>query len=338
MKRIMDMLPDIEKLRDSGIVRGERTGFVSLDKLYSVKEDSFTILLSEPGHGKSEFIMEICLNQAEHTGKRSLIFSPETGSAIEIVAELIHKHTGKSMLKSGYNPIQDKEFYQKLEWISEHFVLPEEDKPYSITELFEYAERYEKQYACRIHYLVGEPYNELDHTEMQKFGSRQDLYIEDLATQLRTLCKQRKKHFFLSLHPNGETKPVLKDGQTFYPKPLPRQAAGGQAWYRKAMTWITLWRPPAGMTNEAGWAYADNEVHVFIDKAKPKGVSFKGMCILYFDWQRNRYYESPELSDKYYAFQHPPEQQNKSEPYVSAYANVQPSLLFENRVTTSDPF
>jgi len=300
-KNIMEYLPQIEKLRNEGLTRGTKTGFDCLDKLYSIKLGSYTTLLAEPGHGKSEFIIEMAMNQAIKFGYVSLICSPETGTLEQIVAELIHKYTGMSMLKSDYNPIPDNKFYLALEWINQYFVIPEDVNSYSIQQLFEFAYGWEKENNRKIQIIVGEPYNELTH-DMSSFGSRQDLYIEWLYSYFRRECRKSNKHFFLSIHPSSQM-PVMEKGFTYYPKPLPRQAAGGQAAFRKAMTWITLWRPPVGMCDSSGWAYKDNEVHVYIDKAKPKGVSFKGMCKLFFDWKKNRYYEDINGNDNY-AFDH----------------------------------
>lgn len=292
IKSILDLTPQIETLRDKGVVRGENTGFRCLDELYSVKQGSFTFFYAEPGHGKSEMIFEICLNQRD---KRTLICSPETGSLIEIIAELIHKHTGKRIFKSDVDySLGDAEFYNAIAALNDRFVIIDTDeRAYSIPQLFEYADQWEKENkGLKINIIVGEPYNELDHSDMGiKFGARQDLYIEDLCSTIRRLCKKNNRHFMLSIHPSGSAIPITKGGITYYPKPLPRQAAGGQALYRKSMTWITLWRPPKGLNDDTGFEYRDNEVHVFIDKAKPKGVSFKGMCKLFFDWRLNRYYE-----------------------------------------------
>jgi hypothetical protein len=334
IKSIMDLLPEIETYREKGVVRGERTGFKSLDELYSIKQGSFTIVLAEPGHGKSEFILENCLNQAEQFGKRSLILSPETGTSIEIVAELLHKRTGKQMLKNSAYTMDDKTFYRELEWLSAHFVLPEDDKDYSVQSLFDYADQWEAEHEGeKINIIVGEPYNELDHSAMvEKFGTRQDLYIEWLATMIRRSVKKSKnktvRHFFISLHPSGDSRPITnKDGITYYPKPLPRQAAGGQAWYRKSMTWVTLWRPDSRLMDDAGWPYKENEVHVFIDKAKPKGVSKKGMCRIYFDWAKNRYYEEIN-GTKFYAFDH---ERNQLAATMEAKPgfNITPNYSFE---------
>lgn len=310
-KNIIEYLPQIEKLRTEGLTRGTVTGFACLDKLYSIKLGSYTTLLAEPGHGKSEFILEMAMNQAIKFGYVSLICSPETGNLEQIVAELIHKYTGKSMLKSDYNPIPDKEFYIALEWINNYFVIPEDVNSYSIQELFEFAYGWEKENNRKIQIIVGEPYNELTHN-MTAFGGRQDLYIEWLYSYFRRECRKSNKHFFLSIHPSSQM-PILEKGITYYPKPLPRQAAGGQAAFRKSMTWITLWRPPVGLCDSSGWGYKENETHVYIDKAKPKGVSFKGMCKLFFDWKRNRYYEDVNGDDQY-AFEH--EEEIKSEKFI----------------------
>jgi hypothetical protein len=302
IKRFTDIQSEIEELRNKGIIRGDSTGFDCLDKIYSIKQGSYTIILGAPTHGKSELIMELCINQAIHYGKITLLCSPETGSVPEIFAELIHKYTGKSIYKTNANFLDDKQFYLAMEWVNHHFLIVDTDeKSNSIPELFDYCLKWEKENGQKISLVVGEPYNELRH-DMEKYGTRQDLYIEDLMGQVRRFCKRYNKHFFLSIHP-AQQHSVTKDGITYYPQPLPREAAGGQALFRKAMTWITLWRPPVGLNNASGWAYKDNELIVSVDKAKPKGVSNKGFCSLFFEWRKNRYYEDFNGDDSY-AWEH----------------------------------
>jgi hypothetical protein len=70
------------------------------------------------------------------------------------------------------------------------------------------------------------------------------------------------------------------------------------------MTWITLWRPPSKLRNEYGQPHGDNVCLVYIDKAKPKGVSFRGDCKIFFDWKKNRYFEQ-EWGANFYAFEQP---------------------------------
>lgn len=303
IKRFSDIEAELNDLRASGVQRGDNVGFGNLDALYSIKQGSYTIVLGSPTHGKSEFIFELLFNQATEYGKRSLIYSPETGSAKEIAAELIHKFTGKGIYQTNDFHCDDKEYEAAKNWLGYHFVIADgEDQVYSFQELADQMLKFEKdnkgeQLSC----LMAEPYNELKH-DMKDFGTRQDLYIEDLISEVRRFCKKNNKHVFLSLHPAHQSL-ITKDGFSYYPKPLPREAAGGQALFRKAMTWITLWRPPVDMLNDYGQKYKDNEVVVSIDKAKPKGVATKGETSLFFNWKSNRYYEQIGTQSSY-AFDH----------------------------------
>lgn len=305
IRTILERQPELDQYRKTKITRGQTTGFRELDKLWSVKQGTFTIVFSEPTHGKSEFIFEACLNQAERHNKRSLIYSPETGDFNAVVAELFHKQTGYEMIKDSFQSCEDKEYYNHLGALNEKFLVVDSDeRALSVQELFDMAAEWEKSNpGQKIDIIVGEPYNELLH-DMSNFGGRQDLYIENLMTDIRRLCYARKKHFFLSIHPASSMSVTdVKNKVTYYPKPLPRNAAGGQALYRKAMTWITLWRPAPELVSDSGFPFQKNEVHVFVDKAKPKGTAFKGRCIMFFDWQRNRYYENYGTG-KRYAFDH----------------------------------
>lgn len=305
IKRLPDIRESLEKLKNTGIVRGELTGFKCLDEFYTVKQGSYTTVLGSPTHGKSEFIFELLINQSLKFGKRHLIYSPETGSVEEIFAELIHKYSKKDFYYWNKNGHTDLEFNNAAEWIDWHFLIVDSDeKAYTLGELFEFVLDYEKSHPDeqKLSCVMAEPYNEIKH---EMGAQRQDLYIEELMGEVRRFCKKYKKHLFLSIHPTDQPLVPHEKG-AYYPKPLPRQAAGGQALYRKAMAWITLWRPPVFL-EDAGVPYFENEVVVTIDKAKPKRVCFKGKCSLFFQWDLNRYYEY-SLGEKRYAFEHEAEE------------------------------
>lgn len=278
-------------MRDHGHPRGENTGFECLDRLYSIKQGTYTFILAPPHHGKSEFAFELCFNQALKYGKKSLVYSPETGSVEDIYAEFIHKYTGKPFYKSLPGYVEDKEYFQAVNYIDEYFsIVDSDERAYGFKDLTELVTD-EK-------ILLTDPYNELKH-DMTEFGSRQDLYIEDLCGEIRRYCKKNKKHWMLTLHPAHQAI-VSECGLRYYPMPMAREAAGGQALLRKAMTWINMWRPPEGLNDDFGRPHPENVVLINIEKAKPKGVSTKGQTQLYFDWKLNRYYEGNGL----YAFDH----------------------------------
>lgn len=306
IKRLTDVQDQIEKIVKRTDQRGDVTGFQNLDKLYTVKQGSFTCFLGAPGHGKSEIIFEICINQSIKYGKRHLIYSPETGSVAEIMLELAHKYLMQPVYRTSYydNSCDEKARATALDWVNHHFIIEDGDEDArSFAELSEDLLKEEKDSGMPIHTIMAEPYNEMKH-DMVAFNGRQDLYIESFMSDVRRFTKKHNKHVFLSFHPGQQMMVTTPDKKfSYYPMPKAREAAGGQAALRKAMTWINIWRPSTKLLDEFGMPYQDNEVIVVIEKAKPKGVSFRGQTSLFFDFAKNRYYE--EISrNRHYAFEH----------------------------------
>lgn len=296
IKKSRDIMDRIENIRENGQLRGNLTGFKTLDDVYTVKMGSYTCILAAPHHGKSEFTFEIALNQAKKYGTKSVICSPETGSVEDVYSELVHKITGKRLYKGLNNSIEERQLYQTLNYIDEMFsVVDCDERAYSFEELFGLVTDEEL--------VIGDPWNEFKH-DMSGYGTRQDLYIEDLMGDTRRFCKRKNKHMIITLHPSAQKQMFdSKEQKYYYGMPNAREAAGGQALFRKAMTWINLWRPPTFLTDANGKKYPSNLLIGSVEKAKPKYVSVKGMFYLYLDWQRNRYYEEIEGS-KCYAFDH----------------------------------
>ena len=295
IKKYKHIQASLDDLREVGVPRGEDTGFKALDSIYSLKQGSYTFILAPPHHGKSEFCYELVINQAIKYGKKSLIYSPETGSVEDIYSELIHKLTGKPFYKSISGHVEDRKYYEAINYIDEMFsIVDGDERGYSFKDL--------TNLVTDEKIIMSDPYNELIH-DMTEYGTRQDLYIENLCSEIRRYCKKNKMHCLQTLHPAHQQIVVEKGGLRYFPMPMAREAAGGQALFRKAMTWINLWRPPVGMNDENGQPYAENQVLVHVEKAKPKGVAIKGTISLFFDWKKNRYYENGIYRENY-AFDH----------------------------------
>ena len=334
IKSISDIRQSVEALRDQGSQRGDNTGFSCLDSLYSIKPGTFTIVQGAPTHGKSELIFEFLISQAEHFNKKSIILSPESGSAEDITMELIHKFLKKSAYKSNPYACDDREFHKGLNWVEYYFsIADDEEKSYSFVELADEIAEYEKTHKTRYDFVMAEPWNELNHKmALNDNSGRQDLAIEDELTFLRRYCKNEKKHVFLSFHPSFQTliqDPVSK--KRYYEMPRAREAAGGQATLRKAFSWINIWRPPVGVCDEHGMPYEENQLLVQIEKSKPKGIGAKGQTTLFFDWKQNRYYEHFNGQNSY-AFEH-----ENAVVIDSPSAAITPSELF-NISTSESPF
>lgn len=306
IKRLKDIQGEIDSVVSKPFQRGNQTGFKCLDKLYTIKPGSFTIIQGSPAHGKSEFIFELLMNLSDKYGHRHFVCSPETGSVAEIMIELAHKYMRKPIVKHPHNEqvCSPKEIAQALEWVDHNFrIVDADENGYSYEELCDACLKDERDSGLKINNIMAEPYNELKH-DMAGFGTRQDLYIEEFITNVRRFSKKNNKHTFLSFHPGSQSLVNVKDsGLSYYPMPKAREAAGGQATLRKAMTWINIWRPPANFKDPHGLPYKDNQVLINIEKAKPKYYSYKGTTSLYFDYLQNRYYEEIEMLN-YVAFAH----------------------------------
>ena len=292
IKKYKDIQPAVDFLRDKGNPRGEDTGFKCLDELYSIKQGSFTMIHAAPHNGKSEFAFELVFNQAERYGKKCLIYSPETGSAEDILFEFIHKRNRQTAYKSSYSHCSDSQYHDAIAFVDYYFsIVDSDEKAYSFEEL--------TKLVTDEDIILCDPYNELHH-DMK--SQRQDLYVEDLLGQIRRYSKKNNKHCIMTLHPGKQELVKDKNGSFFYDMPKAREAAGGQANLRKAMTWINLWLG-RGKTDDNGIPYADNEVIVQIEKAKPKGVANRGECSLFLDKSKSRYYEKQDNASLF-AFQH----------------------------------
>lgn len=299
IKKSSEIKKKLDTLRAVGNVKGEPTGFKNLDDVYSIKYGSYTNILAAPHTGKTEFGLELIVNQVHKLGKKALIYSPETGSVEDIYAELIHKHYGKSAIKSNKFALEDGKFENALNYVDHHYsVIDSDERSYTY---------YDIMNLCTDEDLIFvDPNNEVKHDLKPEHNGRQDIYIEDVSADIRRFCKKGNKHMIITMHPISQ-KPLFdyKVKRTYYPMPTAREAAGGQAWYRKAMGWINMWRPPTFIKDPFTKAnYEDNIVLINIQKARPKGIGTLGTRPMYWDWKRNRYYEKFLDSRQYYAYEH----------------------------------
>jgi hypothetical protein len=290
IKNLLQMESEILAFHKSGIQRGEYVGFESLDALYTKKKGSMTFILASPHSGKTEFNLELLLNLSIKHNEKHVIFSPETGDYKDLAKELISKYVRKPFFESDINGCTEAEIYNAIGFLNDKFFIVDNDEnSFSFDDIVSQTKILEAENRIKIDNILFDPYNEVKHN-MSEFGSRQDLYIEDAVGKLRRYAKKENKHIFICMHPQDQ-QPITENGVTYYPPPHPRQSAGGQSFFRKAMSFIILWRPPFGFSDKDGKPYRENETHVIIAKAKPKGSAKLGMCKLFWDWKKNRFYE-----------------------------------------------
>lgn len=298
--RLGELKPLIETLYLDGITRGKYLGFENLHEYFSMKEEGTTYFYGAPFSGKSELIFELLLNTSELYGWHHVIYSPESGTPQEIYAELLSKYARKPFFRNMTGFMLEEERISAENFIHEYFfVIDPKDTDLTIEDFYSTVIQIEKEYGVKINTTCCDPFNELKHNFSDDSG-RQDLYIENKLGFIRRDAFTNHRHNVIITHCRDQQHMTTKDGRRFYPPATPRELAGGQAWYRKAMNLICVWRPPFGMNNEeTGMPYEENEVHIIINKYKPKGVGKRGTVKLYFDTVKNRYYETIDGERRY---------------------------------------
>lgn len=302
---------EIKNLRENGVHRGVNVGFHTLDPLYNKKLGRCTYIYSSPYSGKTEFAFELALNSAQKYGWITALYSPETGTKADAVAKLVFKMTAKQLYGKHNNAIDDETLKQALDFIEKHFIFIDPDAPnigdeyenalLTLIEFYKSVREAEKYYGITIQETLIDPFNELAHNFKADEG-RQDLYIERMLGFVRRDAKRYNRHNTIVTHVVDQ-QIILKDGIRYYPQAMPRELAGGQAWYRKGDMMISMWRPPFGLADPEGRLYEKNEIWIIIQKVKPEYCGERGTAILYYDKDIGRYFELINRN-RYYAFQY----------------------------------
>ena len=129
-----DVITQLFKYRDNYNNKGKYLGFKSLHEHYSMSLGNCTDWTGFPMSGKTQVLMECLMNTSKFYGWKHLVYFPDVGSNVEIIADLIHKKTGKSFNPLDRNTIEDKEITQAIDWVLEHFkVLTKKDVKAKLT-------------------------------------------------------------------------------------------------------------------------------------------------------------------------------------------------------------
>lgn len=309
--KIEELELDIQDKYENGLAKGSEIGFSCLDPLYSVKLGCTTYVYGSPACGKSEFWFEIMINLSRKYGWRHAIYSPETGTPVDIAIELIHKWASKPFYDSldrttSHKRLSKKEIQEIALEVNKYFyIIDAGEYDFSIQEFYAKVDEIALENNVEIHTTMADPFNEFKH-DLQ--GEARDMYLEGILGRIRRNARNSKRHNCVITHVIDQqlqqTKGVNGEDIYYYPLPTPRQVSGGQAYFRKGDAMICLWRPPFGaiepITNRI---YENNEVLVAVQKAKPKGIGKIGRTTLYFDPMKSRYYE--KLGEtKSYAFEY----------------------------------
>lgn len=308
-KRLSNVNSEMIDLRHKKNVRGKSVGW-DWDLLpYTIKEGCTTYIGAAPASGKTELWFEFLINLSCVYGWNHVVFSPETGSAAEIYAELCYKYIGKPYT-IGDNAMTQGEQIRAEMFIDKHFIVVDPiDEDLTLQGYYDLVDEIERTQEIQIHTTTIDPWNELTEEYIQSDLGREDKYLSRILGIARKNARKTNRHNCIINHVRDQT-PITKElfsGEqvTYFPPPSARDFAGGQVWFRKGLCVLIPWRPPYGLKDNDGSICEANEVHLKVAKSKPKGVSKNGTYKMFLDVERYQYYMIDWKGNRIYANREP---------------------------------
>jgi hypothetical protein len=327
-KRLIDVNKELEELHNNGLQRGASVGW-DWDKFpFTIKLGTTTYLAAPPHQGKTEFWFECLINLSCLHSWKHCIFSPETGSAAEIYAELISKFVGKPYF--GSLKMKQSEKVHGEMFINEHFVVIDPvDEDMTIEQYYKLVEDIENQQGLKFHTTTIDPMNELKEVFLPEDAGRDDKFLSRILGFVRKNAKKNNRHNCLITHVRDQVT-VVEDNIRYNPIPTARDFANGQSWFRKGMLMGIIWRPPYGLADSNGVNYKANQTVFKVAKSKPKGVSSNGLYNFYLDVEKYRYYMEDERGLRVYADRGQYNESKPKEPeQITIETAIKPNLEFD---------
>jgi hypothetical protein len=304
-KRLTELNTELFTLRHEKNVRGKSVGW-DWDLLpYTIKEGCTTYIGAAPASGKTELWFEFLINLSCLHNWNHVVFSPETGSAAEIYAELCYKYIGKPYTEGEYS-MTNAELVKAQMFIDEHFIVIDPiDDDLTLPKFYELVDEIERKHEITIHTTTIDPWNELTEEFKPEDLGREDKYLSRILGLARKNARKTNRHNCIINHvrdqPMVHAKTIAGTEISYFPIPSARDFAGGQVWFRKGLSVLIPWRPPKDLLLSDGTGAQENEVHLKVAKSKPKGVSKNGIYKLYLDTQKYQYYMLDKFGNKVYA-------------------------------------
>jgi hypothetical protein len=226
--------------------------------------------------GKTQVLMECLLNTSLFHGWKHLIYFPDVGNTIEILADLINKYTGKTFNNLKENVITDLEIANASEWVCHHFkVLTKKDIKAKLTpvQFWDLAVKMSKE--DELHTASIDSWKDLNHNYAEFGGYAQ--YLEYVLPYRNQIAEDNNLHLHTIIHP----KLTEKDKNGLRKAPNPYDLKGGSEWFNSGKCMITIHREDV----------MDNRVEIHVNKIKPRSNGSVGMCELWFDVNTLTYYD-----------------------------------------------
>lgn len=282
LKRASGYAGALESLWKSGLRSGDKTGWATIDELYTVSPGQMTVITGWPNSGKSEWLDALLVNLSKR-GWKVAIFSPENMPVELHVAKLMEKLSGKPFADGPSERLTLEEVREYSDEIDQSFAFIEnrEDGALSAAEVIEAATPFLSEWAESKRGLVIDPWNELEHWRPSNLSETE--YISKTLSLIRNWARKQNVHVWLVAHPQ---KMRREDGKL--PIPTPDMISGSANFWNKADCAITVYRNLNEQDTE--------EVQVHVQKVRFKHIGRRGFAVLLYDRVTGQYRQRPPRS------------------------------------------
>jgi len=273
-----EVIDELFRYRNNYHEKGKYLGFEGMDEYYSMSLGNCTDWTGFPMSGKTQVLMECLMNTSRFYGWKHLVYFPDVGSNVEIIADLINKKTGKSFNPSNYNVITDDEILQAIEWITHHFkVLTRDDIKAKMTpiEFWDYAVQLKKEEGLETASI--DSWKDLNHPYNDYGGYAQ--YLEFVLPYRNQIAEDNDLHLHTIIHPKLTEKENGKRSA-----PVPYDLKGGSEWFNSGKCMVTVHR-------EDPTFY---KAELYFNKIKPRSNGKIGKHEIFFDKEKLVYFEQEQ--------------------------------------------
>jgi twinkle protein len=255
---------------------GETSHLKGLDDIFSLRPGFLYCFTGWPGSGKSEFLTQLAVLQANFKKRKIAFYSPESYPMDEFIDTIVHCHLGKSTDRRFPNVCSAEEYTDALKKLDEHFYFCDWSETPDATETLAAFEYLRKEHKVEI--FIVDPFNSLV-TE----GEERNIAIglKKNLTAFKRFAAQNRVMVWLVEHPK-----TPNDTKEFDQIPGPRHLFGGTMWWNKVDVLATIHRPNREDKNDTTVVFKTWKIKKQELNGRP------GEQFLFFDIRTKRYYEN----------------------------------------------
>jgi twinkle protein len=202
--QINDLQEELIDFWENGAPRGKTIGLTDFDNVASFETKQYTLFLSAPGSGKSEFLDYVITKLAFRYGDKFGICSTENKPLKFHYDKIFKKVFG---LRPSKDQIESEQVQKVFNFIQDHFIHVEKKNRYYLEDILAKFAELVKRKGCR--YFILDPFNKIKLKAVSR--SNVNEYTEEYHALLDEFCTKYDAHIFLVLHPNKLSRKRLSE-------------------------------------------------------------------------------------------------------------------------------